>query len=119
MLITRRNSKKQNLASANFSDFDEASQLRIREQVQQANTSREKVDTVSIASSVASPSLQPKKLDPRGTRGTGYIFIVDVQVLADGSPLKQVMPVSIQSIMPHIVLQFGNELNCPNSPFIR
>ena len=31
----------------------------------------------------------------------------------------QAMPVSIQSNLPHIVLQFGDELNCPNSPLIR
>ena len=74
-----KNSKKRNLASANFSDFDEAYQQRIREQVEQANC--ETTDAVSGASSVTSPSVQPKKQDPRGTRGTGYIFIVDVQVL--------------------------------------
>ena len=74
---------------------------------------------MSVASSVTSPSVQPKKRDPRRTQGTGYIFIVDVQVLAAGSPLKQVMPVSIQSNLPHIVIQFGEEMNCPNSPLIR
>jgi hypothetical protein len=84
----KNNSEKQNLASANFSDFDKASQQRIWEQVQQAGTNRETVDTVSVASSVTSPSVQPKKRDPQGTRGNGYIFIVDVQVLAAGSPLQ-------------------------------
>jgi hypothetical protein len=29
------------------------------------------------------------------------------------------MPVSIESNLPHIVLQFGDALNCPNSPLIR
>ena len=73
-----KNSKKQNLASANFSYFDEASQQRIQEQVQQSNTNRETVETVSVASSVTSLNVQPKKRDPCGTRGTGYIFVIDV-----------------------------------------
>ena len=73
-----KNSKKQNLASANFSDFYEASQQRILEQVQQAESNHSKFETVSVASSVTSPSVQPKKLNPCGTRGTGYIFIVDL-----------------------------------------
>jgi hypothetical protein len=114
-----KNSKKQNLTSTKFSDFDEASQQRIQEQVQQADTNRETVDTVSVASSVTSLSVQPKKRDPRVTRGMGYIFIVDVQVLTAGSQLKQVMPVSIQSNLPHIIVQFGEEMNCPFSSSIR
>ena len=77
------------------------------------------VDTVSVASSVTSPSVQPKNQDPRGTHGTSYIFIVDVQVLASGRPLKQALPVTIQSLLPHIVLQFGEEMNCYESPSIR
>ena len=52
-----KNSKKQNLASANFSDFDEALQQRIQEKVQQADTTHETVDTVSVASSITSPSI--------------------------------------------------------------
>jgi hypothetical protein len=81
-----KNSKKQKLTSANFSDFDEGFQKHIQEQIQQADTTPETVDTVSIASSITSQSGQHKKRDPCGTQGTGYIFIVDVQVLAAGSP---------------------------------
>ena len=110
-----KNSKKQNLASANCYDFDKAYQQRIQEQVQQANTTHKTVDNVSVASSVTSTSIQPKNRDPCGTQGTGYIFIVDVQVLAAGSPNKQFMPVSIQSNLPHIVLQFGDKLNSPKA----
>jgi hypothetical protein len=29
------------------------------------------------------------------------------------------MPISIQSNIPHITLQFGADLNCPNCPSIR
>ena len=66
-----KNFKKRTLASVNYSDFDEAIQQRIKEQVQQADTTRVTADTVSIASSVTSPSVQPKKQDPQGTHSTG------------------------------------------------
>jgi hypothetical protein len=82
------NSEKRNLASAKFSDFDEASQQRIWKQVLQANTNCETVDTVSVASSVSSPSVHPKNCDPRGKCGMDYIFIVDVQVFAAGKPYQ-------------------------------
>jgi hypothetical protein len=52
-------------------------------------------------------------------RGRGYIFVVEVAVLAVGSPLKQAMPITIQSNLPHIVMQFGESLDCPNCPSIR
>jgi hypothetical protein len=43
---------------------------------------------------------------------------VDVVVLAAGLPLKHAMPISIQSNLPHITLQFGTDLDCPNCPSI-
>ena len=61
-----KNTKKQNFASTNFSDFNKASQQRIRAQVQQAKTSRKTIDTVSVASSVTSPSVHPKTKIPAG-----------------------------------------------------
>jgi hypothetical protein len=44
---------------------------------------------------------------------------VDVQVLSAGNPLKQPMPISIQSNLPHINLQLGIDLDCPDCPTIR
>jgi hypothetical protein len=52
------------------------------------------------------------------SKSGGYIFIVDVQVLSAGSTTKRPMPISIQSTLPHIVLQLGNDLDCPNCPSI-
>ena len=45
------------------------------------------------------------------------IFIADVPVLAAGS-LKPMMPIAIYSNLPHIVMQMGTTLDCPNSPSI-
>jgi hypothetical protein len=48
----------------------------------------------------------------------GFILVADVVVLAAGLPLKCAMPISIQSNLPHIILQFGADLDCPNCPSI-
>jgi hypothetical protein len=50
--------------------------------------------------------------------GRGVVLIADVVVLAVGSLLKRAMPISIQSNLPHITLQFGADLDCPNCPSI-
>ena len=108
------NLKRKNLGTANLSDFDEEGQQRIREQVLHAQG-----DQSSVTSSVSTPSSPSDCGRGRGCgRGGGVILVADVVVLAAGSPLKRVMPISIQSNLPHIVLQFGANLDCPNCPSI-
>ena len=51
-----QNVKRKNLGTADFSDFDEAGQKRIREQVLQSMGGREVSDGASVASSVTTPS---------------------------------------------------------------
>jgi hypothetical protein len=73
----------------------------------------------SIAFSVTTPSLvnQQGMLCGRGRgrgSGGGVILVADVVVLAAGPPLKHAMSISIQSNLPHITLQFGTNLDCPN-----
>jgi hypothetical protein len=114
----RANTKRKNLGTANFLDFDEAGQKRIREQVLNAMGS---CDVVSDNTSVASLVTTPSTVATPAGRGRGHprIFVVDVQVLAAGPDLKPMMPVSIQSNLPPIVMQFGLDPNCPNCPSIR
>jgi hypothetical protein len=113
-----QNVKRKNLGTANFSDFDEAGQKRIREQVLQTIGGREVGDGASVASSVTTPStLAPGGGAGRG-RGRRHVFVVDVPVLAV-SPLKQQMPIAIQSNLPHIILKLGHSLDSPNCPEIR
>jgi hypothetical protein len=50
--------------------------------------------------------------------GGGVVLVTDVIVLAAGSPLKRAIPISIQSNLPHITIQFGANLDCPNCPLI-
>jgi hypothetical protein len=50
--------------------------------------------------------------------GRGVILIADGIVLAAGLPLKRAMPISIRSNLPHITIQFGADLDCPNCPLI-
>jgi hypothetical protein len=122
----RQNTKRKNLGTANFADFDAAGQDRIREQVLLTlkNGNRELIDTTSVASSVTTPSsVSPAASRGQGQGGSaggrGHIFIVDVTVLAAGPALKPMMPIAIHSNLPHIVMQFGPILDCPHSPSIR
>jgi hypothetical protein len=79
---------------------------------------------VSNGASVALLVTTPSAFAPPGGAGhgrgrsCGYIFVVDVAVLAAGSPLKQAMSIAIQSNLPHIFMQFGESINCPNCPLI-
>jgi len=122
----RQNTKQKNLGTANYSDFDLAGQDRIREQVLLSlkDSHREISDSTSVASSITTPSSVLPNANARG-RGAGgrassgsRIFIVDVPVLAAGPALKPMMPIAIHSNLPHIVMQFGTTLDCPNSPSI-
>jgi hypothetical protein len=81
-------------------------------------------DHTSVASSVTTPSLvnQQGTLRRRGRGrglGGGVILVADIVVLAAGPLLKRAMPISIQSNLSHITLQFGTDLDCPNCPLIR
>jgi hypothetical protein len=121
------NTKRKNLGTANFADFNEAGQKCIRKQVLQTLAQQEVSKTMSMASSVTTPSsvlLSPTAGRGRGRGdkgsqgGQGRIFIIEVPVLAAGNSLKPMMPIAIHSNLPHIVMQFGTELDCPNSPSI-
>jgi hypothetical protein len=113
-----QNLKRRNLGTANLFDFDEEGQNRIQEQVLQAEG-----DHSSVTSSVSTPrSVTQQGLDSGCGRGRGrpggVILVADVVVLAAGSPLKRTMPISIQSNLPHILLQFGADLDSPNCPSV-
>jgi hypothetical protein len=45
--------------------------------------------------------------------------MIDVPCLATGSTLKGMMPITIQSNLPHIVLQFGPDMDMAGCPAIR
>jgi hypothetical protein len=122
-----QNTKRKNLGTANFADFDEAGQKRIHEQVLQTMAQQEVSKTMSVASSIMTPNLVfPSPTAGRGQGGgdkgsqggRGCIFIIKVPVLSAGNSLKPMMPIAIHSNLPHIVMQFGTELDYPNSPSI-
>jgi hypothetical protein len=116
-----QNLKRKNLGTANLSNFDEQGKKRITEQVLVSmTTSRTVGKNSSIASSVSTPR-SPSNHDRSYGRGGGggVVLVADIVVLAAGSTLKRAMPISIQSNLPHISLQFGADLDCPNCPSIR
>ena len=93
----RQNTKRNNLGTANYSNFDSAGQERIKEQVLLSlkNGHCEISNTTSVASSVTTPSsVLPTTNGGQGHGGPGgwasngsCIFIIDVPVLAAGPAL--------------------------------
>jgi hypothetical protein len=77
-------------------------------------------EQTSITSLISMPHSTSNQSQGRG-RGLGrsILLIMDVVVLDAGSPLKCAMPISIQSNLPHITLQFGADLDCSNCQSIR
>jgi hypothetical protein len=82
-------------------------------------------NATSVALSITTPSFVAPSTNAgkgrgsggRGSQGGGPgIFVCNVIFLTAGTPLKRMMPISIQSNLPHIVLQFGVDLNCWNCP---
>ncbi len=109
------------------SDFNKASQQQIQEQVLQAMGHLEISNAMSVALSVTTPrSVVPSTNAGRGrgSRGRGFqvvdhtFFVCNVTVLATSTALKCIMLITIQRNLPHIVLQFGTNLDCPNCPSI-
>ncbi len=114
-----QNSKRKNLGTENLSDFDEQSKKRITNQVLAAMTSKIVGKHTSVTLSVLTPRSPSDNNRSRCCGpGRGVVLVTDVVFLAAGSPLKHAMPISIQSNLPHITLQFGANLECPNCPSI-
>ncbi len=103
-----QNTKRKNLGTANFSDFDNAGQQRIQEHCLAASGEHEVSGNNSTMSSVTGPGSQAPLARPsRGCGRGNTIFTVDVSVLTASSPLKPPIPISIQSNLPHIPIKFG------------
>jgi hypothetical protein len=116
-----QNQKRKNLGTANFANFDEEGQKRIREQCLAVIQGHDVSDSASVVSSVTGPgSSAPSAGHGRGcSSGSPRIFVVDVPILAASMPLKPQMPISIQSNLPHIAIKFGQDLDDSNCPMIR
>jgi hypothetical protein len=109
--------KRKNLATTNFSNFDAASQERIRNQVLSVST-----DTTSVASSITrvtggTSAAIPAKIATAKPTAKRVVFLYNAQAL-NTDIHRPVLPVSIHSIMPHIHLQLGTNLNDSSSPSI-
>jgi hypothetical protein len=105
--------KRKNLATTNFSNFDAASQECIWNQVLSIST-----DTASVASSITGVTSNTLMATPaKSATAKPIVFLYDTQAL-NTDIHRPVLPVSIQSIMPHIHLQLGTDLNHSGCPSI-
>ena len=110
--------KCKNLATTNYSDFDDASKERIRQQVLQSVSTAS--DAASVSSSITGTTGGTTTASAGAGRGRGkpVIYMYDAQVLQTESN-RPTLPVAIQSGMPHITLQLGTVLGDNESPCIR
>jgi hypothetical protein len=110
--------KKKNLATTNYSDFDETSKERIWQQVLQSVATAS--DAASVSSSITGITGGTASASPGAGRGRGkpVIFMYDAQVLQTEIN-RPTLPVTIQSGMPHITLQLGTVLDNTESPSIQ
>ncbi len=118
------NKKCRNLATANLSDFDKESRKRITEQVYQGVTifSGNSASVTSMLTGITgtgSSSYATGSSHGHG-RGGHVTYMYDVSILTTCvSPTRPIIPVGIQSLMPHIPLLLGQSFNDPDVPMIR
>jgi hypothetical protein len=113
----QHNKKRKNLHTVNFGDLPEATRARMQGQVHQYKAG----SSTSVVLSVTGPSTLSMLAPPAGARGgrNSIIFVINVPCLAAGSPLKRMMPITIQSNLPHIALQFSPDLDMADCPQVR
>jgi hypothetical protein len=113
----QHNKKRKNLHTVDFSDLPEATRAWMQGQVHQYKVGGGK----SMVSSVTGPSTLSTSTPPAREHGGGnsVVFMINVPCLAVGSPLKRMMPITIQSNLPHIALQFGPDLDKADCPQVR
>jgi hypothetical protein len=112
------NKKRKNLHTVNFGDLPEATRARMQGRVHQYKVG----SGTSMVSSVTGPSTLSTLTPPACERsgGNSVVFILHIPCLAAGSPLKRMMPITIQSNLPHhIALQFGSDLDMVDCPQVR
>ncbi len=113
--------KKKNLATANFADFDDESKKRIHDQVLQS-IAISSGDGTSITSSITGTenAFSPGSGQGRCRGGGLVVFMYNVSILTTKtSPMRPILPVGIQSLLPHISLQLGTTSDDPDASMIR
>ncbi len=110
--------KGKNLATTNYSDFDDVSKERIWQQVLQSVPIIFNAASISSSITGLTGGTSPTTAGAgRGCGGKPVVFMYDVQVLQTGTN-RSILPVAIQSIMLHITLQLGLVPNDSHSPSI-
>jgi hypothetical protein len=103
--------KPKNLTTTHFTDFDAASQERIWNQVLSVST-----DTASLASSITGVTGGTSAATPAKSATAKCVMVLYNPQALNTDIHHPMLPVSIQSIMPHIHLQLGTDLNNSGSP---
>ena len=112
-----------------FDKLSSANQEKMRKAVYASRAE----DDMSVASSVTNGSRSPMRdgsrspVRARTTFNGSMVLMIDVQratitdvsVFAAGAPPRMTLPVPIQTAFPHIQIQTGTKIGCPNCPVLR
>jgi hypothetical protein len=113
----QHNKKCKNLHTVNFGDLPKATRAWMQGQVHQYEAGGGTSVVLSVIGSSTLSTLAPPACE-HGCRNS-IIFVIGVPCLTAGSPLKRMMPITIQSNLPHIALQFGPDLDMADCPQVR
>ncbi len=102
---TQGRSKK---CKVDYDRMSAANKERVKEAVLASMGIKTTADKSPDKSSSDSPSTSKKQL----------IFIINVPVLSAPSPSRNILPAPILSIFPHVCLQLGATLDCPDCPIL-
>jgi hypothetical protein len=84
-----------------------------------SNANKERIQEAVLASMGIKISPTKSFLDSPPPSKKPLIFIIDVLGLLLSSPSRNILPAPIMSNFPHICLQLGEMLDCPDCPILR
>ncbi len=106
-----------NLAKTNFSDFDKEGQDHIL--LQALTLCSQASESASVASSITGVTGGTTAVSPSKSAGSKRVVFLYDAIALNTDVQRPVLPVGIQSIMPHINLQLGTDVKDASSPSIR
>jgi hypothetical protein len=83
-----------------------------------SDANKERLKEAVLASMGIKPIPAKSSLDSPSPSKKPLVFIIDVPVLSASTPTRDILPVPIMSNFPHIRLQIGSTLDCPNCPIL-
>jgi hypothetical protein len=103
---SHRGNRKRNRDTVDYDKLSDANKAKVREAVL-ASMAKETSSSTSSVSPAAKGNKKPK------------ILMIDIVVLSAATASRSILPAPIVSNFPHIHLQLGTDLDCPNCSIVQ